>query len=188
MRPWRKEVTAAFFSQSALVSQQRKESCLSKPKTKAPTSVLVGIEGRLICPVSLDRLWLQREATDSSIPGDSPSLEISQHWFPFLAEVHFFFSKSRHQLSQVSTSWGGHRWWQQAEGRLHGDSRKWELVSQPAQLLCKQQVPGEYQKMLFTLTDQPVLCLLKGSLGSAGLVLSLTPIHMHRESPLKLVF
>lgn len=79
-------------------------------------------------------------------------------------------------------------WWQQAEGRLHGDSRKWELVSQPAQLLCKQQGPGEYQKMLFTLTDQPVLCLLKGSLGSAGLVLSLTPIHMHRESPLKLVF
>lgn len=54
-RPWRKEVTATIISHSALVSQQRKESCLSKLKTKAPTSVLVGIKGRIICPVSLDR-------------------------------------------------------------------------------------------------------------------------------------
>ena len=81
----------------------------------------------------------------------------------------------------MSTSWGGQVWWQQAEGRLPGDSGKWELVSQPAQLLCKQQVPGEDQKMLFTLTDQPVLCLLRGSLESADLVLSLTPMHPHRE-------
>lgn len=96
-RPWRKEVIAASFSHSALVSQQRKESCLAKPETKAPTSVFVGIKGRLICPVSLDRLWPQQEATDSSMHGDSPSLEISQRWFPFLAEVYFLFSKSRHQ-------------------------------------------------------------------------------------------
>lgn len=81
----------------------------------------------------------------------------------------------------MSTSWEGHVWRQQAEGRLPEDSGKWELVSQPAQLLCKQQVPAEDQKMLFTLTDQSVLCLLRGSLESAGLVLSLTPTHPHRE-------
>lgn len=46
----RKEVTATIISHSALVSQQRKESCLSKLKTKAPTSVLVGIrEDYLSC-------------------------------------------------------------------------------------------------------------------------------------------
>lgn len=67
----------SLFSLSPSVSA-RKESCLSKPRTKAPTSVLVGIKGRIICPVSLDRLWLQREDTDSSIPGHSPSLEISE--------------------------------------------------------------------------------------------------------------
>lgn len=72
-------------------------------------------------------------------------------------------------------------WRQQAEGRLPEDSGKWELVSQPVQLLCKQQVPAEDQKMLFTLTDQPVLYLPRGSVESAGLVLSLTPTYPQRE-------
>lgn len=72
-------------------------------------------------------------------------------------------------------------WRQQAEGRLPEDSGKWDFVSQPVQLLCKQQVPVENQKMVFTLTDQPILCLLRDSVESAGLVLSLTPTHLHRE-------